>query len=459
MSDASTRVDPFVELANYQLHDRRGIDRMEFLPQLRGRRQAELYREMAENDALIGAILFAVEMILRRVEWEVEPGKTGDEVTPEDIRRADFLNTCKLDMSASWENTISDILTMLPFGFSYVEIVYKHRADAAITAPAEQRTNYPDGKIGWRKLVLVPQATIEDWELDDHGGVQAAIQGGAYGLGRVCIPIEKALLFRTSQRSPRGISVLRRVVESWYFRKRIREIEGIGIERDLAGLPVFTLDVDTMSNSSRLAEYQKVVRNLRRDEQEGVILPGVVDDAGELRPTAKLELLTTGGARQFNTSEIINRYSREIAVALLQDIVLLGHEKVGTQALASEKRDLSDTALQAWLNDIAAVLNTHAVPRLFALNGESLENLPQLVPGELRPTDVNEFAEALQAVASSGFVFTGDMDVEAEVRRRLGLPPMLPEDQAARTPPPDEESEPDKQPERPERSDNEQIPD
>src|SRR3990167_7841968 len=387
---------------------------------------------MWENDALIAAILFAIEMVLRRVEWEVEPARSEDGVaTEQDIERADFLNTCKEDMSTSWEELLSDILTMLPFGHAYMEIVYKHRSDASIDAPAENRTRYPDGKVGWRKMVLVPQETIDDWDLDDHGGVKGAWQGGRYGEARVYIPIGKALLFRTSTRTPRGKSVLRRVVESWYFRKRIREIEGIGIERDLAGLPVFTLDADIMANPTRLAEYQNIIRNLRRDEQEGVLQPGVMNEQGELKPTADLKLLSTGGSRQFNTNEIINRYSREIAVALLQDIVLLGHEKIGTQALASEKRDLSDTALQAWLNDIAAIFNTHAVPRLFALNGESLENLPTLVPGELRPTDVQEFATALKDLAGAGITFTGDTDAEAEIRRRVGMPGMMPEEQAS----------------------------
>jgi len=345
-------------------------------------------------------------------------------------------------MSTSWEELLSDILTMLPFGHAYMEIVYKHRSDTSIDGPAEQRTRYPDGRIGWRKMVLVPQETIDDWDLDDHGGVKGAWQGGRYGEARVYIPIGKALLFRTSTRTPRGKSVLRRVVESWYFRKRIREIEGIGIERDLAGLPVFTLDADIMATPARLAEYQNIVRNLRRDEQEGVILPGVMEE-GELKPTAKLELLSTGGSRQFNTSEIINRYAREEAVALLQDIVLLGHEKIGTQALASEKRDLSDTALQAWLNVIAAIFNTHAVPRLFALNGESLENLPMLVPGELRPTDVQEFATALKDLAGAGIAFTGDTDAEAEIRRRVGMPGMLPEEEASQNGgPPEPEPEP-----------------
>ena len=187
---------------------------------------SELYKEMAENDALIGAILFAVEMVLRRVEWEVKP---GGEATPADIERADFLSTCMEDLSGTWEEVITDALSMLIHGFAYMEVVYKRRETEDIEAPADRRSRYPDGKIGWRKFTLVPQETIEEWQLDDFGGVQGATQGGIYGTSRVTIPIEKALLFRTSTRSPRGRSVLRRVVESWYYRKRIRESEGIGV--------------------------------------------------------------------------------------------------------------------------------------------------------------------------------------------------------------------------------------
>ena len=432
------QVDPYAELANRRLHSPHSYtDRLEYLPALKGREAAEVYREMSEGDALVGAILFAIEMVLRQVPWNVEAATSEEgKSSPEDIRRADFLASCKNDMSHTWEELISDALTMLPFGHAYMEIVYKHRSTNDPMADAEQRTKFPDGGVGWRKFSLVPQETIDSWCLDDHNGVDGIVQGSRYGEARVMVPIEKAVLFRTTSRRYRGISVLRRVVQAWYHRQRIQEIEGIGIERDLAGLPVFTVDVDVLSNPSRKQEYQDIIRNLRRDEQEGVVLPGKSDE-GSMEPLAKLELLSTGGSRQFDTNAIVSRYAREIAVALLQDVVLLGHEKVGTQALASEKRDLSDTALQAWLNDIAAVLNTHAVPRLFALNGESLENLPTLAPGELRPTDVEEFASALNEIAGAGFPFTGDPEVEAEIRRRLGLPPRNPDEEAPLEPPPD----------------------
>lgn len=410
-------------MGNKQLVKARDYDLLEFLPQLRGKRAAEIYREMAGNDALIGAILFAIEMVLRRVEWKSEPFSGEDY----DIERANFLQSCMDDMSMTWEDLISLALTMLPFGHSWLEIVYKRRETTDIESPSETRTKYPDGCIGWRKFVLIPQETIVEFDLDDHNGVRACTQGGSYGTERVTIPIQKSVLFRTDTRSPRGKSVLRNVVESWYYRKRIREIEGIGISRDLEGLPVFYVDAEILANPTRKEEYQAIVRNLRRDEQEGLILPAMKEEGQELRPLAKLELVSSNSRRQFDTGAIIQRYGREIAVALLQDIVLLGHEKIGTQALASEKRDLSDTALQTWLNDIAAVLNAYAVPRLFALNGESLENLPKLVPGELRPTDVNEFAQAIRDLAAGGWVFD-DPETEAEVRRRAGLPQMPVED-------------------------------
>lgn len=415
--------DRFLEVGNKLLWRSSGFDRREFLPQLRGRRGTETYREMLDNDPVVGGVMFAIEMLLRRVEWTVEPCATGPdgESTDYDIERADFLNECMGDLSHSWEEFISDALTMLPFGFAFMEIVYKKRIAPGEKVPAERRSDYSDGKIGWRKFVLIPQDTVNDWVLDDHGGIQAAKQ--YHGAGLAVIPIQKALMFRTTRRNPTGRSALRSAYRPWYMRKRIEEIEGIGIERDLAGLPVIYFDPDT--SDSNKAQYQTIVRNVRRDEQEGVLIPAVYDEQGN--HLTRLELLTSGGSRQFDTDLIVQRYVRHIAMTLLQDVILLGHEKTGTQALASEKRDLSDTALQAWLNEIAAVLNTHAVPRLFELNGMDLADLPRFCPGELRPTDVAEFADSLLKACQAGFSLQDDPEIEAEVRRRLGLAQMLPE--------------------------------
>ena len=55
-----------------------GVFYEEFLPELRGQRGIRAYKEMSENDDIIGAILFAVKMLIRNVHWGVQPGGTEE---------------------------------------------------------------------------------------------------------------------------------------------------------------------------------------------------------------------------------------------------------------------------------------------------------------------------------------------------------------------------------------------
>jgi hypothetical protein len=49
----------------------------EWLQQLQqGRRAAEVYREMSDQDPIIGAILYAIQMLMRRVTWWFEEQDT-----------------------------------------------------------------------------------------------------------------------------------------------------------------------------------------------------------------------------------------------------------------------------------------------------------------------------------------------------------------------------------------------
>lgn len=433
---AGGAVDPFAELSNEGLYSRTGsweYSRREFLPQLRGRQAARVYREMSKNNGIIGGILFGITGVVRSVEWHLDPAKENadEEPTPESQEIADFVESCMSDMSLTWGDLISDSLSMLQHGYSFLEIVYKRR-EGPDQDDASKRSDFDDGKIGWRKFVNVPQDTIDDWIVDDFGGIQAALQR-TDGLGVVVIPIDKAVMFKTDRSSPWGESILRTAYVPWYRRKRIEEAEGIGIERDLAGLPVIYAHPDYLAvNRDSL---KNIVTSIRRDEQEGVLLPDIRDpESGER--VVSLELLTSGGARQFNTSEIIARYTREIAMSVLQDVLLLGHEKVGTQALAREKRDLSDTAIGMWIDEIANVFNRHAIPRLLKLNGLDLRLAPKLVPGDIRDDDAALFATTLKTLADAGFSMAGDPAVEEWVRERFGLPEVSEEEMERLTNPP-----------------------
>ena len=91
----------------------------EFLPQLVGLRGQKIYKEMAENSPVIGAMLFAVESLLRSVDWEIDPASESDN----DEEAAEFLEECRTDMSHTWEDLVSEIMSMLIFGWSLFEIV------------------------------------------------------------------------------------------------------------------------------------------------------------------------------------------------------------------------------------------------------------------------------------------------------------------------------------------------
>ena len=84
------------------------------------------------------------------------------------------------------------------------------------------------------------QETLFRWVFDGTGGIKAMVQMAPPGYTQRVIPIEKSLLFRTGhpQGQPRGLAILRNAYRPWFFKKRLEEFEAIGVERDLAGMPV-----------------------------------------------------------------------------------------------------------------------------------------------------------------------------------------------------------------------------
>lgn len=394
----------------------------EFLTTLRGRRGARVYREMSENDPTIGSILYAIEKIILRLDWTVKPASESEE----DRESAEFIEQCIYDMSDSWDATLASILSMLVYGYAFHEIVYKIRGGAATDDPT-RRSNFDDGKIGWRKWPTRAQETHNNWLFDADGGIQGFEQVDPYGNGLHRIPIDKALLFRTSthKNNPEGKSLLRTSYRPWYFKRRIEEMEAIGIERDLAGLPIAYLPPEYLS-STATADQQAVrdsivsiVQNVKRNEQEGIVFPLVFDDRGN--KMFSIELLSSGGSRQFDTDKVINRYDQRIAMSVLSDFILLGHERVGSFALGSSKIDLWTMAVEAICKSIAEVINYHAIPRLLKLNGMKLGTTPEMTYSDVSHIDLAEISDYVAKLTTAG-VIKPDDDMEEYLRGLAGLP-------------------------------------
>jgi hypothetical protein len=415
-----------MEIGSSGLHQYGGEIQQDFLRQLRGKQAYANYREMADNDPVVGAMLHSIEMLIRAVDWTVEPSDPDDERS---IAEAQFVSSCLGDMSDSWADTLAAIMGFLVYGYSYHEIVYKRRQ--GYTKDPRTRSKYTDGRIGWRKLPTRSQETIDRWNLDDNGGIRGAYQNDPNSQKKcvVYLPIEKALLFRTTSKlnNPQGRSILRNAFIPWYYKRRIQEIEAIGIERDLAGLPVALVPPQLLSNAATAEEraaldaIKQIVRNVKRDEQEGIVFPLAYDpETGN--PAYDLKLLSTGGRRQFDTDAIIGRYDQRIAMTVLADFLLLGHEAVGTQALSVSKVDLFVRSLDAFLSEIAEVFNNHAIPRLMRLNGVDEALSPTLTWSTPKSVDLGSIGSFITSLAQAGAPLFPDENLEGYLRGIAGLP-------------------------------------
>lgn len=422
MAPESTNKDLFDETGLTGLRRSAGYVQEEFLPQLKGYRAISIYREMRDNDPVVGAILYAIDNLVRGVSWRVQPASKAKD----DMEAAAFLETCMMDMSTSWHDTVSEIMSMLTYGWSYHEVVYKRRQGD--NRDSSKKSKFDDGKIGWRKMPIRSQDTRERWEFDDKGGIQGCWQSAPPQYDLTYIPINKALLFRTTteKNNPEGRSVLRNAYRPWYFKRRIEEIEAIGVERDLAGFPVMFVDPEIMRDDTTGAkqqifrDYQEAVVNIRRDQQEGMILPAIYDEGGN--QMYRLELLSAGGGRQFDTNTIITRYDQRIATTVLADFILLGQQAYGSYALSSDKTNLFAVSLQTYLDIIGSVMNEYAIPNLFRVNGMNMKKLPELMYGEIETPPLTEIGTFIQQLAGAGAPLFPDDSLENHLRGMAKLP-------------------------------------
>ena len=418
------RDSPFRELGVTGLKRASGYIDEEFLPQLRGRKAVQVFKEMSENDPLVGSLLFAVDRLLRNVQWNVEPGgKTTD-----DARAAQFVEQCMEDMASTWQDFIGEALSMLTYGWSWHEVVYKRRG-GLWGKDARTHSKHTDDLVGWRKMPIRAQETLLRWVFDESGDVRAMVQLAPPAYQTTVLPIERSLLFRFRQYkgSPEGISMLRNAYRPWYMKKRLEEFEAVGIERDLAGLPVVKVPAEMLrakpgtEQAQAVEAFKRMVKSVRRDEQEGVVFPMAYDQDTK-QPLYSFELMGGGGGRAFNTDGIIKRYEERILMTVLADFILVGHQANGSYSLHTDKTGIFRASLNSITQAIADTLNRHAIPRLFLVNGWKPAVLPKITPTDVDSPDISQLGQFMQAMAGTGVTWFPDGDLENFVREAARLP-------------------------------------
>lgn len=431
------------ELGNTGLKASWGYVQEEYLPELTGAAGLRAYRMMADDDATVGAILYAIEMLLRSMDWEIEAA--DESAGAQD--GAEFLKSLMEDMSQPWEDFLAEALTCLQYGWSYFEIVTKRRMGPEEKDGA-RRSNYTDGKIGIRKLSPRPQDSLLRWQMQEDGGIEGmwqapplyAFNGPSGGnpdasaqVSEVFIPIAKALLFRANVRknNPEGQSILRRAYRAWYKLRGIQDSEAVGIERELAGLPVVSIPTELLNSTKpddvrARNEYQKLARDLKFNAQGGVVIPSdtYATDTGNPGSVKKVtvELLSSAGSRTIDTVKVKEGYQRDIARAVLADFIMLGTDSKGSYALSDDKSSMFLRTIKTFAMGIAAVCNRYLWPKIWRLNGMDLATMPKMKPGNLGKIDLAALATFIKEMAAAGNPMFPDDLLDEALREMGGLP-------------------------------------
>ena len=161
-------------------------------------RRMREFEKMAQRDPVVSALLLAIEMQVRGSTWSVEScwepdlddddsGEMDDvdgggmEVSSEQQAADDaavFIDSCLHDMNVSFEEFLSSAMSMTTYGFSLFEMVYKLRDGE----DGDVLSKFDDRMLGLRKLAPRPQRTINRWIIDDHGGINGAMQYAQRGV-------------------------------------------------------------------------------------------------------------------------------------------------------------------------------------------------------------------------------------------------------------------------------------
>jgi hypothetical protein len=390
------------EIGSSGLHQTGGFILEEINPRLRGIHGMRIFREMSDNDPIIGGILYAIESLIRQVEWRVEPKDDSDAA----VSQAEFMETVIADMEHTWEDFLSEVLTMLVYGWAYMEIVYKIRRGS--------KSEFSDGLIGWKKLGLRAQDSLYQWMLAPNGDILGMWQVDYYKASApVLIPSQKALHFRvrSNRNNPEGRTggILRNAYRPWFYTKRLQEFEAIGAERNLAGLPVMEVPVELLNQNAGPNEIalrtdlEKMIQEIKVDERMGALIPTERDR--DDKPTGfRLKLLQSGGSRPFPIDETIQRYDKRIAQSVLAEFMMLGMDATGSFALASTKTKLFSVTLGSIMDGIASVVNRFGVSKLMRLNNVPQDLWPMVVHGDIEKQPLTEVSDFLQKLVGVGLI-------------------------------------------------------
>ena len=413
-----------------------GLSQDEIKKELNFPSSINTYKQMSYHST-VNSALTLFDNLIGKADWKF---KAPADATDTELEQAKIINEMMQDMDGqTWADFVSEALSCNVFGFSVHEKVYRRRLKS-------NGSKFNDGIIGWKKLPIRNQETIQRFVFSDDGneilGVRQDLTQVADPYNRytkrtdniVVLPRSKIMLFRAGKHKgdPYGKSPLRDAYLAWRFLSVIEEIEANGVAKDLAGLPVLKLPpqylaADASPDQKAIrAYYENVMRNLQVNQQSALILPQAYDQDTR-QPLFSLELLSLNGSKAMDTTKIKEYYKNLILTSLFADLLTMGQTGGGSFALGQIKSSLSGSAAESMLKKITQVINDDLIRQTYELNGWDTSRMGYMDFDNIQTEDLESFSKAIQRYASTS-VLEVDRDVLNRIRESVGIDG-LPEDE------------------------------
>lgn len=389
-----------------------GVVETESVSDLKYPKSNETFEKMLLHPAINAPIELHKSMIGKATYRVIAPRDASDI----EKKQTTLIESMLLDMEDSLESVVADACSMLVYGFAPMEKVFRRRTK-------DSGSLYNDGLIGVRKISLRHQKSISKFIFDDQGenviGIKQDITLLSDPYNRYknvsstspVIPRSKFLLFTagTSKANPFGTSPLRNVYIPWRFLTNIEDLETSGVAKDLQGMMVMWLPAEYMSadaspEQKQFFQYaQNVVRNSQMNSQSGLVMPKVYDPDTR-QPLFDVQLLSTEGKKNYDTTSIKEYYRMMIFIGLSADILLQGNTSVGSFALGSLKNSLTGQAVENHLKHIVEVLNNDLIRQLYELNGWNAARRCKIDYEGFSETNLEDYSKAIQRMGATAML-------------------------------------------------------
>lgn len=363
--------------------------------------EVKAYLEM-RDDIIVGTLLDAVKLPLMAANFSTEPGGDSDQ----DKEAADWLMANLEAMNnQEWIRHVEDALECVDFGFSISEIVLEKR---------------DDGRLWLRNLEPRGQETLYNWQFDEEEKDKAVtfVQTDPDSYQQIELPLAKCVhfIYRGRKGNPQGKALLRSVFRPYKFARHLEDLEAIGIERDVGGMPIAKLKDDNFEDDD-IDDLKKHLRNLRQDDELFLVEPVGVDIRAY-----------TGGNKIYDVAAVIDRKQKEILGRMFAQFLKLGMDKVGTQALVKGSQDFFTLGLEAVQSYLIQSWNQQLVPYLFRFNSwPGLTAFPKIIWEKPGKVDLGGLVTMLNTAAGAK-IFT-PTDLDEEHLRKVADLPELPEEE------------------------------